>query len=125
MSDQQQVNFNEILNDQPAEEAVSVSEAEKILNAIQHIEDAFVAKIADLEANVLALEGRLSLTERYLSFLLTKNEDFKDWLKQQVADMTDAGVETVKAVLENAAVGAAVEVKGDSDGQSASGQSEG
>lgn len=125
MSDQQQVNFNEILNDQPAEESVSVSEAEKILNAIQHIEDAFVAKIADLEANVLALEGRLSLTERYLSFLLTKNEDFKDWLKQQVADMTDAGVETVKAVLENAAVGAAVEVKGDSDGQSASGQSEG
>lgn len=81
---QQQINFDEILGEQPKQEENDA--ASLIMRHIEGFASAVGHKFNEVEAGQLALEGRVDLIEKYLAFLLTKNSDFAEWIKQQATE---------------------------------------
>lgn len=69
--------------------------ADAILASIEQLAGSIEFKIHQLEAHFATLEGRMSITEKYMGYLLTCNPDFKDWLKTQTAAAADKGTDDV------------------------------
>ena len=77
------VNFDEVLG-KPSE-AQSQEAVSEIMQHLEGLSEAIGMKFNELEAEILATEGRVGLIEKYLAYLLTKNADFASWVKDQAS----------------------------------------
>lgn len=79
-----EINFQEVLGTSADEAASDQGGLEQFVEAVNQIAEQADARLTEIEAVTSALDGRMQMIEKYVAFLLTKNPDFKDWLKTQI-----------------------------------------
>jgi hypothetical protein len=82
----EKINFQDVFDEAAGQPSESVSVEQQLLQTLNEISEAAGNRLTEVESELSSMEGRMQMLEKYVAFLLTKNPDFKDWLKQQIKE---------------------------------------